>query len=553
MKDIINKARSFRHNIKQNGIKTQIRRIKNYIKHKKAVLDEYEEWMLLNEPKTEKLAKQKDSKLVLNTKFTIISSDKRIKEKIQNQTYSNYEIKILESKNYYENIKKIDGDYCIFIGKDIKLLPFTLYEIASFIECNECNLIYADNDYIQEGKRVEPEFKPHFAYDNILSKNYFGNFIVVKTKFLQENRSILKNINELETIYNIILRTVEKTKRIMHIDKVLFSKEKEEIYEEEQIKVIEEYLNNKKISYDNVQKGKFEGQYKINYSIVGEPKISIIIPNMDHAEDLDIAVQSILKSTYLNYEIIIVENNSKKEETFKYYDKIKKQDTRIKVEEMQINEFNYSKIVNFGVSRSEGEYIVLLNNDIEVITTDWLEQMLMYVQRKGVGMCGVKMYFSDRTIQHAGVTIGIRGLAGHKYRELPEEQFGKKDSINYVQNLSAVTAACCMVSKKNYEKLLGFDEKLAVAFNDIDFCLKIRKEKLLIVYNPFVELYHYESKSRGQDDTKEKQKRFAKEYGLFVKRWAKTIQKLDPYFNINYRLDTDIPTINYNKIEREEI
>jgi len=190
MKDIINKARSFRHNIKQNGIKTQIRRIKNYIKHKKAVLDEYEEWMLLNEPKTEKLAKQKDSKLVLNTKFTIISSDKRIKEKIQNQTYSNYEIKILESKNYYENIKKIDGDYCIFIGKDIKLLPFTLYEIASFIECNECNLIYADNDYIQEGKRVEPEFKPHFAYDNILSKNYFGNFIVVKTKFLQENRSI---------------------------------------------------------------------------------------------------------------------------------------------------------------------------------------------------------------------------------------------------------------------------------------------------------------------------------------------------------------------------
>lgn len=552
MKELKIKAKNFTQSIKQNGINTEVRRIKNYIKHRRTVLDEYEEWMLLNEPNAKQLEKQKEYKGVLNTKFTIITSDKQVEEKIQNQTYSNYEIKILEPKNYYENIKKIDGDYCIFIGENIKLLPFTLYEIAAFIEYNECNLIYADNDYIENGKRVNPEFKPHFAYDNILSKNYFGNFIVVKTKFLQENRNILKNVNEIETIYNIILRTLEKTKRIMHIDKVLFSKEKEEINEEEQIKIIEEYLNNKKISYDNVQKGKFEGQYKINYSIIGEPKISIVIPNMDHIEDLDIAVQSILKSTYSNYEIVIVENNSKKEETFKYYDKIKEQDSRIKVEKMQINEFNYSKIVNFGVSKSEGEYIVLLNNDIEVITTDWLEQMLMYVQRKGVGMCGAKMYFSDRSIQHAGVTIGIRGLAGHKYRELPEEQFSKKDSINYVQDLSAVTAACCMVSKKIYEKLLGFDEKLAVAFNDVDFCLKIRKEKLLIVYNPFVELYHYESKSRGQDDTKEKQKRFAKEYELFVKRWKNTIQKSDPYFNINYRLDTDIPTINYNKINRRK-
>lgn len=550
MKNLKIKAKNFRQSIKQNGINAEIRRIKNYLKYKKTVLDEYEEWMLLNEPNEKNLENQRNYKAVLNTKFTIVTSNKDIEKELSNQTYSNYEIKILDTNNFYENIKKIDSDYCVFIGRNIRLLPFTLYEIAAFIEYNECNLIYADNDYIENEKRKNPEFKPHFAYDNILSKNYFGNFIAVKTKFLQKNRNILKNLNVVEPIYNIILRIIEKTDRIMHIDKVLFSKEKEEINQEEQIKIIEEYLNDKNIAYDSVQKGKFEGQYKINYSIAGEPKISIVIPNMDHIEDLNVAIESILKSTYSNYEIIIVENNSKNKETFEYYEKIQKQDSRIKIEEIEMNEFNYSKIVNYGVSKSEGEYIVLLNNDIEVITKDWLEQMLMYVQRKGVGMCGAKMYFSDRSIQHAGVTIGIRGLAGHKYREVLEKDFDKNDSINYAQDLSAVTAACCMVSKKLYEKLLGFDEKLAVAFNDVDFCLKVRKEKLLIVYNPFIELYHYESKSRGQDDTKEKQKRFAKEYELFVKRWKNTIAKGDPYFNINYRLDTDIPTINYNKIQR---
>lgn len=550
MKNLKIKAKNFRQSIKQNGINTEIRRIKNYLKHKRTVLDEYEEWMLLNEPNEKELENQRSYKAVLNTKFTIITSNKDIEKELTNQTYSNYEIKILDIADFYENIKKIDSDYCIFVDENIKLLPFTLYEIAAFIEYNECNLIYADNDYIENEKRVSPEFKPHFAYDNILSKNYFGNFIAVKTKFLKSNKNILKNLNKIEPIYNIILRVVEKTNRIMHIDKVLFSKEKDKINQEEQIKIIEEYLNDKNISYDSVKKGKFEGQYKINYSIIGNPKISIVIPNMDHIEDLKIAIESISKSTYSNYEIIIVENNSKNKETFDYYEEIEKQDSRIKIEKMEINEFNYSKIVNYGVSKSEGEYIVLLNNDIEVITNDWLEQMLMYVQRKGVGMCGAKMYFSDRSIQHAGVTIGIRGLAGHKYREVLEQDFNKNDSINYVQDLSAVTAACCMVSKKLYEKLLGFDEKLAVAFNDVDFCLKVRKEKLLIVYNPFVELYHYESKSRGQDDTKEKQKRFAKEYELFVKRWRNTIAKGDPYFSLNYRLDTDIPTINYNKIAR---
>jgi len=173
----------------------------------------------------------------------------------------------------------------------------------------------------------------------------------------------------------------------------------------------------------------------------------------------------------------------------------------------------------------------------------------MYVQFDNVGICGALLYFDDNSIQHAGVTIGIRGLAGHRYRELRKEDFSGDDNVSYVQDLSAVTAACFMVKRSDYEKVLGFDERLAVAFNDVDFCLKIRKEKKLIVYNPFVECYHYESKSRGEDTTdKKKQDRFAREYAIFVNRWRKTIDKKDPYFNVNYRLDTDIPKINYNKI-----
>ena len=259
-------------------------------------------------------------------------------------------------------------------------------------------------------------------------------------------------------------------------------------------------------------------------------------------------VDSILKSTYTNYEIVIVENNSKKQETFDYYNEISK-NPKIKIIKMDINGFNYSKIVNYGVAHSDGKYIIMLNNDIEIINPKWIEEMLMYVQKENVGICGARLYFDDDSIQHAGVTIGIRGLAGHRYREFEKSKFSNKDDISYVQDLSAVTAACFMVKKSDYERVLGFDEKLAVAFNDVDFCLKIRKLGKTIVYNPFVEAYHYESKSRGEDtENKEKQERFAREYSIFVKRWWRTIGKGDPYFNINYRLDTDIPQINYNKI-----
>ena len=410
-------------------------------------------------------------------------------------------------------------------------------------------LLYSDNDKIENGKRVLPHFKSGFARDTIVSYNYIGKFLVVKAEFLKVHSDILDNLNK-NYIYDLVFNISEKTRKIEHIQKILYNEiEKTKIDEEDEKQIIEKHLKRVGLEYESIENGKFEGQYKVNYKINGNPLISIVVPNMDHIDDLDKLIQSMKKSTYQNYEFVIVENNSKNKETFEYYEKISKEDSRIKVVKFNIDYFNYSSIVNFGVENSNGEYVVLLNNDIEFITPNWMEEMLMYAQRPDVGICGAKLYFPDRTIQHAGVTIGTRGLAGHRSREVAESEYNAEDYINIVQNLSAVTAACFMVRKQLYIDMLGFDEKLAVAFNDVDFCLKIRTAKYLIVYNPFVEAYHYESKSRGEDtENSEKQKRFAKEYELFVKRWSKVIAKGDPYYNKNYRLDTDLRLINYNKI-----
>ena len=549
MSDLKLKIKNFVNSFRQNGLNTEIRRIFNYVKYKKTVLDEYEEWILLNEPNNKELEKQKANQDILNTKFLIFVSNEENKKNIVNQTYKNYEIVVFSPEQYLKEIDEHECDYCVFVGNDIELQSFALYDILNFVEHNECNIIYSDNDWLENGKRTRPEFKPHFAYENILSKNYIGNFVICKSRFLKENTEKFEHLSNTEFCYDIVLRSMDMTK-IMHITDILYHKLDEKIDTDEQKRIIRNYLDVSNIKYDSIEDGKFFGQYKINYTILSKDKVSIVIPNMDHIDDLKKCINSILKSSYENYEVIIVENNSKEPETFEYYNKLEQEHHNIKIKKLEIEGFNFSKIVNFGVKQAEGKYVVLLNNDIEIITNNWLEQMIMYVQKENVGICGALLYFDDDSVQHAGVTIGIRGLAGHKYRCFNKSEFSANDSISYVQDLSAVTAACFMTKKSDYEKLLGFDENLAVAFNDVDYCLKVRKEKMNIVYNPFIEAYHYESKSRGEDtQNKEKQERFAREYAVFVKRWNKMISKGDPYFNINYRLDTDIPKINYNRIK----
>ena len=345
--------------------------------------------------------------------------------------------------------------------------------------------------------------------------------------------------------FDLFLRVTEQTTNIVHIPKVLYHWRTHNLSTSQNMetkmyaieagkKAIEEHCKRLNMKA-NVYEEKPLGLYRVKYELEEKPLVSIIIPNKDSIKYLKTAINSVLKSTYTNYEILILENNSKNSKTFKYYDIIQK-NPKIKVIKYTEKGFNYSKINNFAVKQTKGKYIVLLNNDIKVITPDWLEEMLGICQRNEVGIVGAKLLYYDKTIQHAGVVIGMGGIAGHVNRTISEKEPGYFGRTKIINDFSAVTAACLMTKKELYEKVEGLDEKFAVAFNDVDFCMKIRKLNKLVVYTPYAKLYHYESKTRGYEDTPEKKKRFENEIQLFKEKWGKELKEGDPYFNKNLDL-----------------
>ena len=280
-----------------------------------------------------------------------------------------------------------------------------------------------------------------------------------------------------------------------------------------------------------------KGIYRSKYALQGEPLISIIIPNKDHSDDLKTCIDSIeQRSSYRNYEFVIVENNSTEQKTFDYYKELEEQCPRAKVVRWQGTGFNYPAINNYGVKCSKGEYLLFLNNDTEIVNADCLEELLSYCMREDVGAIGARLYYEDGTIQHAGVIVGLGGIAGHAFVGFPHDALGYFGRIQMAQDLSAVTAACMLVKRSVFEEVEGFDEAYAVAFNDVDLCMKIRKAGYLIVYNPYAELNHYESKSRGYEDTEEKVQRFNSEIALFKSRWGDFLEQGDPYYNPNLTL-----------------
>lgn len=282
----------------------------------------------------------------------------------------------------------------------------------------------------------------------------------------------------------------------------------------------------------------FETIFQIKYEILGNPRVSVIIPNKDHLEDLSRCITSILeRSTYDNIEIIVVENNSATEEIFDYYKQIQ-ENPAVHVITYK-GEFNYSRINNLGVSEASGEYVLLLNNDTQVITPDWIEELLMYAQRKDVGAVGAKLYYEDRTIQHAGVVLGLGAhrTAGHSHYRVASQNLGYMGRLCYAQNVMAVTGACLMMRKTLFEKLGGLEEAFAVSLNDVDLCVRAWKAGYVNVFTPFAELYHYESASRGSDLSGENAARYEKESELFRERWKELLEQGDPYYNPNFSLD----------------
>ena len=350
----------------------------------------------------------------------------------------------------------------------------------------------------------------------------------------------------------MILRLTDRAKKVVHVPKLLYYWRSHEgsvasgidakpyVVEAARGAVADHLRRHGFTHFQITSTRAFETIFKIRYQIVGNPKISIVIANRDHPEDLKRCITSIMeKSTYENYEIIVVENNSRMREIFDYYETLKAfPHVQVAVYESE-GRFNYSAVNNFGAQRAQGDYILLLNNDTQVITVNWMEELLMYAQREDVGAVGGKLYYGNKTIQHAGVVLGLGAhrTAGHSHYGQHRENLGYMGRLCYAQNVSAVTGACLLVKKSLFEKAGGLDESFAISLNDVDFCLKLRRMGLLNVFTPFAELYHFESVSRGLDTEGEKARRYNEESARFREKWKEVLEKGDPYYNPNFSLD----------------
>lgn len=442
------------------------------------------------------------------------------------------------------------GEFVGFMDHDDLLSADALFEIAIRLEKDpSIDVFYTDEDKVRTdlSEYFQPHFKPDFNQDLLCTVNYICHLFVAKRE-LVEKVGMLRSEFDGAQDYDFIFRCTEEAEKICHIPKILYhwrchedstaeNPESKQYAFEAGRRAIEAHYQRKGI-HATVENGEFLGLYRTKYILDEKPLISIIIPNKDHIDDLDRCVQSILKkSSYPNLEFIIVENNSTEEKTFAYYEKLQKECSKVQVYYYKGN-FNYSKINNFGVQYAKGKYLLLLNNDTEMINDDCIEELLGYCTRSDVGIVGARLYYEDDTIQHAGVVIGFGGIAGHCFVQQPRGNTGYCHRIICAQDYSAVTAACMMVKRSVFEEVGGLTEELAVAFNDIDFCMKVRQKGYLVVYNPYAELYHYESKSRGLEDTPEKQERFHKEIQTFETRWPEILKNGDPYYNPNLSLET---------------
>ena len=454
------------------------------------------------------------------------------------------------SDNTNQAVSISRGSFIAFADHDDLLAPFALYECAKRLqEEPETELLYSDEDKVSLDSKTffQPHFKTDFNIDLLCSMNYICHLTVVSRALIERTGLFRKEFDGAQD-YDFILRCAENAVKISHIPKVLYhwrshtgstsgNPESKRYAFEAGMRAVQAHYDRVGIPAD-VRKGEYPGLYITSYRMPADlPLVSIIIPNKDHVRDLDRCLTSIFrKATYPRLEILIIENNSTERETFAYYKQLQREHGNVRVLRWE-ESFNYSGINNFGAGRAEGEYLLFLNNDTQVIAADVIEQLLGPALRDEVGAVGARLFYEDNTIQHAGVVIGYGGIAGHAFQGMGAQANGYFSRIICQSDVSAVTAACMLVKKAVFEEAGGFEEALAVAFNDIDLCLKIRALGKLVVYNPYATMYHYESKSRGMEDTPGKIARFNREADLFLERWPQILKDGDPYYNPNLSLD----------------
>ena len=447
------------------------------------------------------------------------------------------------------------GDYIALLDHDDILHPCALWYTAQAIVEQGADFVYTDEATF-EGKVenvVLYHFKPDFMLDNLRSNNYICHLTTFSKVLMEQAGGGERAEYNGSQDYDLFLRLTEKARKIAHIPHALYywrsspnstaSDISAKTYcIDAGIAALKAHYARCGVAVDDVTLiPGTPGYYKTDYTMAHPGRVSILITTCDHIRDLETCVESIYaRTTYPDFEILLIENNSKEEQTFRSYERMRKEhpDT-LKVLTWQGKGFNYSALNNFGARYATGEYLLLLNNDTEVITPGWLEEMVMYAQQKRVGCVGAKLLYPDDTIQHAGVGFGIGGVAGHLHKYFPATSDGYMGRLNYVQDVYGDTAACLLIRKEIYDEVHGLDESYAVAFNDVDFCVRVREAGYTNVFTPFAQLYHYESKSRGMEDNPEKQKRFQGEVLRFQARWGDLLAKGDPCTNPNFDIQRE--------------
>lgn len=449
-------------------------------------------------------------------------------------------------------LKMAEGDYIALFDHDDLLHPAALHEVMRAICEQDADFIYTDEATFKSPnvhKIISAHFKPDFAIDNLRANNYICHLSVFKRSLLEKAGGFREEYDGSQD-HDLLLRLTSEAKTIAHIPMVLYYWRSHPQSVAQNIGAKLYAVNaGKNAVRDSVEQSGYHAAvessrafptiYRLKYALTEEPLVSILIPTKNHLDTLKKCLDSIFqKTTYPNYEIILVDNGSDEKEVFSYYDELALSHPEVKVCHLDIP-FNYSRLNNFAAEQAAGKYYILLNNDVEVITPEWVEEMLMYAQREDVGAVGCMLYYPNNKIQHAGIILGMGPdrAAGHAFLEVPKDEIGYMGRLCYAQDMSAVTAACMMVKASLYSAVGGFDESFLVAFNDVDFCLKIQRTGHLIVWTPYAELYHDESKSRGYEDSPEKQARFQTELKQFRQRWKKELEAGDPYYSPNLSLD----------------
>lgn len=561
------------------GLKTTASKIVNVLVNGGTTRD-YAKWYEQQQPSKQKLQEQRDTQFGYTPKISIVVPTYRtpetyLREMIEcviEQTYANWELCIADGSNddgevlqiineYAQKDSRIKyvvlsenlgisgntnacleiatGEFVALFDHDDLLPPHSLFEIVNVLQDQTVDVVYTDEDKVDETSKIHsgPHFKPKFSLELLRSLNYITHFFVVKRIIVDQVGGFRSEFDGAQD-FDFILRCCEVAQNIQHIGQILYhwrihsnstaGNPESKLYAYTAgARAIQSHLDRVGIK-GSVETLGFTG-YQTSLEPVGNPLVSILIPNKDNIDILDNCLQSIFKQdAYTHYEIIVIENNSTQEETFAYYETLKEQYANVQVV-IWDGIFNYSAINNFGATFAKGDYLLLLNNDTEMLSETALKDMLGVAVQDGVGAVGAKLLYPDRTIQHAGVVLGIDNVPTHILANVPDED--KSYRHNALTNYLAVTAACLVTPRQVFDEVGGLSEEFVVAFNDIDYCLKVYEKGYRIVNNGFAKWLHYESKSRGYENTPEKLKRFLSEKERFKKKWDKHFPNGDPYYN----------------------